>query len=342
MSQFKMDDRIRARMLRLLEEWDLETSDLLTEEGNREYRSLLYAAFASHDEDWLADRLVAYLRKERFQTEEELRAMARERARRAFEAFLMVAKVDLLLEEGKISIPAPRPDDAFRFDPEKDDIQSFLESLNPPPPYRTWVAHWCRALMACRAKGGKGSLRIEKPARPEDVAEVERQLGRELPASLQRTFLEFSAGFEFGWSLPDEPLPPFHIHRGGFCIRLDWLADLEKERKDWVEAVFSDPGDPYHSAWHNKLAVISVNNGDLIGIDLGSADGCVVYMTHDGGEDMQGMVLGMNFDDFMERWSRLGCVGPDGWYLEHFVEGADGINPLGDNANAWRRWFGLE
>jgi hypothetical protein len=49
--------------------------------------------------------------------------------------------------------------------------------------------------------------------------------------------------------------------------------------------VFPNPADPYDCVWHEKLAVLDVPNGDLIAIDLEpSAQGSVVYLSHDGGE----------------------------------------------------------
>ncbi|MCS7286927.1 MAG: SMI1/KNR4 family protein [Anaerolineae bacterium] len=177
----------------------------------------------------------------------------------------------------------------------------------------------------------------------EDVERIESQIGQNLPIGLRKMFLEFSAGIEFGWVLPKGSSPPFSIYSGGFeGIKLAWLTRLEEERQGWIRHVFSDPTDPYSSKWYNKLAIISVINGDMIGIDLGNADGCVVYLSHEGDESLHGMILGRNFSEFMEYWSMLGCVGPEGWEIEPFVEGVQGINPLSVNASVWQKWLGLE
>lgn len=344
MSRFKIDDRTRALMLKHLAESDLRISEPFTEEGKQKYPLLLQMAFANYDEDWLADQFVAYIRRPCSGTEAELRAKARALATEAFEIFMIIATVERMIEDGEIPFPPVERSDIFKFDPVRDDLSSFLEVLNPPQPYRMWVIHWCEVLAACQRMGGDiYSLRIEKPASPEDVEKVENQLGRKLPSSLRKTFLEFSAGFEFEWRLPQESSSPFGIYSGGTGIELAWLARLEEDREGWIRHVFADPTHPYDSIWYNKLAIISVVNGDMIGIDLASADGCVVYLSHDGDEDLHGMILGKNFADFMGHWSKLGCVGPQGWELEHFiVEGAYGINSLSANASIWRKWLGLE
>lgn len=345
MSRFKIDDRTRALILKHLAETNLRISDLFTEKGKAEYPLLLQRAFASHDEEWLAEQLATSgsLRQERFCSEAEIRAKARALAIEVFEEFVLVASLERLLEEGVISLPVHRRDE-IKFDPAEDDLSHFLKNFSPPQPYRIWVVRWCKALVAAQGKGGNAHpLRIEKPASVEDVERMESQIGQNLPISLRKMFLEFSAGIEFGWVLPRESSPPLGIYSGGFeGIKLAWLKGLEDERQGWIRHVFSKPTDPYDSKWYNKLAIISVINGDMIGVDLGNADGCVVYLSHEGDENLHGMILGRNFTEFMEYWSILGCVGPEGWEIEPFVEGDQGINPFGVNASVWRKWFGLE
>lgn len=257
--------------------------------------------------------------------------------------FVARAVLERMLEEGLISLPPAQRKDVLTFDPAKDDMLRFLNSQNLSQPYRIWVARWCKALLACQRMGGNVTpLHIERPATEEEVKEVERQLRQKLPLSLRRTFLEFSSGFYFGWSLWSKVSAPFGVYSGGFeGIKLSWLVDLEEDRQGWIRHVFSDPDNPYDSVWYDKLAIISVYNGDMIAIDQKDADGCVIYLSHDGDEASHGLLLGKNFYEFMEHWSSLGCVGPASWELEHFVD-ADGINSRSVAANSWRQWFGLE
>lgn len=109
MGRFKIDDRTRALMLKHLAEMNLMISDLLTEKGKMEYPLLLQVAFASHDEEWLADQLATggYIKRECFCSEAELRSKSGALAVEVFEMFLMIASFERLLEEGAFSFAYP-------------------------------------------------------------------------------------------------------------------------------------------------------------------------------------------------------------------------------------------
>ncbi len=110
----------------------------------------------------------------------------------------------------------------------------------------------------------------------------------------------------------------------------------------WIERVFPDPEDPYDRIWHGKLSFQDVPNGDQLTLDLGGgSDPSVVYLSHEGDVSL-GMRLGRDFIDFVDRWSLLGCVGPEDWQLENFVAPTGGLDPDSENGRLWRRWFGLE
>jgi hypothetical protein len=99
-----------------------------------------------------------------------------------------------------------------------------------------------------------------------------------------------------------------------------------------------DPDDPYDRVWHGKYPLLRVPNGDLVAVD---ADGQVVYLSHDDGEG-HGYVLGQDVFDFLERWTALGCPGPEDWQWLPFTSGSDqGLDPEGENGRSWRAWFGI-
>lgn len=106
--------------------------------------------------------------------------------------------------------------------------------------------------------------------------------------------------------------------------------------------VFPDVNNEYDSVWHNKLGLMEVGNGDYIAFDLSVPnDPPVVYLSHDDGEG-HGYILGKNFIDFMNRWTRIGCVGCEDWQLLPFIEGAEsGILPDCENAIKWREYLGV-
>lgn len=97
---------------------------------------------------------------------------------------------------------------------------------------------------------------------------------------------------------------------------------------------------PPDCVWHNKLGFMEVGKGDYIAFDLlVPNDPPVVYLSHDDGQG-HGFILGHNFIDFMNRWTRIGCVGREGWQMFPFLEGPNtGIMPDSENAIKWRDYL---
>lgn len=82
----------------------------------------------------------------------------------------------------------------------------------------------------------------------------------------------------------------------------------------------------------------------MIGVDLadGARHGQVVYLCHDDACSVHGRVLGADFVDFITRWSRIGCVGPEGWHLELFFEDGEFAAADSSTVQAWRQWLGMD
>jgi len=199
------------------------------------------------------------------------------------------------------------------------------------------------ALAACAAKGGRCEpLEIGDPADEEELRTVEVQLGRALPRSLRKA-LALSREVRMRWFLPEELSPPAplqEIFSGDCFFSLRELTALEESRQGWVRASFPDEADPYDRVWHEKLPFAAVPNGDLLAIDLRAGDdGPVVYLSHDDGAG-HGRVFGASFEDFLERATLLGCPGNEDFQMMPFL-GEGGLEPWGENAGRWRRWFGL-
>lgn len=349
MGRFKLDQRTRTLMLKHLAENPPRIPDVLTDQGRRLYLDLIRMAFAHYDEEWLSAQLVLQnlLRTSRLKNGQNPEREAYALAVKVFEEFAMVAILEAWLEDHPEALGvSSRQQSDWIFDPQSEaDIERFLAKMDLVEPYSRWIRCWCEVLLACQKRGGDVSqLRIKRPAKEQEVVAVEHTLGRRLPASLRRVFREFSSGFEFNWSLGDKGIssPIDNVSSGGFeRIELGWLIRAEEDRRGWIEAVFNDPHDPYDAVWHNTLLVIFVGNGDYIGIDLQGDDGFVTYLSHEGHDALHGKVLANNFQDFMDRWSLLGCVGPEDWQLEPFMS-QKGLDPMGEIGQVWRRWLGLQ
>lgn len=221
--------------------------------------------------------------------------------------------------------------------------------------YETWVQRWQATLDACRRKGGEADeLVIMPPATPEAVAAVEAEIGQVLPSQFRKTLLEFSAHVEMYWGLEAdwnfglndiESTSEHLFYYRGACV---WDIDALPLWESWRKEAEDDSYDPngtfiFDEKWRNKLALYSVANGDKLAFDLAYGDDApVVYLSHEDGKG-HGYRLGDNFFDFMDRWSLLGCPGPEDWEMMPFLPDAtSGLNTTGENARKWREWFGLD
>jgi hypothetical protein len=218
-----------------------------------------------------------------------------------------------------------------------------------------WPTRWDAITRACElhsatGRGSAGQLNpptfeIAAPATLDEVRRVESVLGVALPLSFRDALCKYSASVNVAWYFPEnlEPPRPFHQIFAGECFwDINRLVDLQRAHRNWIEACFGDPDNPYDAVWHNKMAVAEVGNGDMIAIELGHSERQpVVYLSHDDGEG-HGFWLGADFCDFIERHTQLGCPGLEDWQWLPFTSSATSyLDPFGRNAIAWQEWFGL-
>jgi cell wall assembly regulator SMI1 len=223
-------------------------------------------------------------------------------------------------------------------------------------PVEQWPERWralrsvCEKHMAtdrwAEGRSQPPRFRVGPPASEADLVAVERQLGLRLPSSFRRVLLGYAGSLDIAWQLPDDAVRPTEfrlIFAGGCRWDLLDLPRLQASYREWVTGCFSDAEDPYDRVWHDKLAILTVGTGDMVAIDL-ATPGCepVVFLSHDGSEQ-HGYWLGRDFEDYVDRLSRLGCVGAEDWQWAPFVEDErSGLLVDGDMADRWRAWFWLE
>ena len=202
------------------------------------------------------------------------------------------------------------------------------------------VTRWQETLKAVSRIGGRADpLRVEPPATLDDVLALEQRLGISLPAALRDVLLTFSRRVEFCWFLPEdyqvsEELS--EIFRGGCNWSVESLAQCHEAKQGWIREVFPDRNNEYDAVWHGKLAFQEVGNGDYLAIDVGAdAPNSVIYLSHDDGEG-HGRRLGADFQDFLLRWSRLGCVGAEDWQWMPFAPAGGYLDPNCDLARSFR------
>lgn len=209
-----------------------------------------------------------------------------------------------------------------------------------------WQRRWKAAVRACERRGGTGSVRVGRTLERAQLATIESELGFAIPDSLADLFTRVAADVDVSWRLPEncEPPSPFtELAWGGCAWDARRLPELEGIRRGWVEAVFPDRDDEYDRVWRDKLAILDVANGDLVAVDISRADRApVVYLSHDCGEG-HGRVLGHSVLDFIDRWTLVGCIGPEDWLMKPFLHADEPyLDVLGDTARAWRAWFGVD
>lgn len=204
------------------------------------------------------------------------------------------------------------------------------------------VTRWQRMLDAIERIGGETQpLVVEPPAREKEVQDLERRMGEPVPASLRDVLLTFSRKVDFFWQLPQCKLPQqLGEMTSGDCR---WsLEDLARINVDRNIGVFPDPDDPYDSVWHNKFFFSDIGNGDVWGIDVRPHTfGSVVYLSHDEGEG-HGRHVGADFQDFVFRWTRLGCVGGDDWMWLPFAPNGGYLDPNCDLAVYFRSFLQVD
>ena len=150
------------------------------------------------------------------------------------------------------------------------------------------------------------------------------------------------------WQFPDSvqselPKELHNIFAGECRWSLAGLPELHDTYRSWIQDCFSDPKKPYDRIWHNKFPIGEVGNGDMLAIDIGKPKSQpVVYLSHDDSRE-HGYRLGSDIQDYIDRLTLLGCVGPECWQFSPFLKGPRAfLQTSSKAAKTWRRWFGLE
>ena len=218
-----------------------------------------------------------------------------------------------------------------------------------------WSTRWSALREACvrhvasgRWLAGRGEpprFVVKPPADEKRILEIERCLGTRVPASLRSVLLEYSSAVDIQWQFPERTERPAafrEIFAGECRWDLETLPEIQKTLKGWVDGCFRDASNAYDAIWHNKFAFHEVGNGDMLAIEQGlPGRQPVVYLSHDDGQG-HGYWLGADFEDFVDRHSKIGCVGAEDWQWLPFVDGPKSfLQPDGDSARSWREWFGL-
>lgn len=184
---------------------------------------------------------------------------------------------------------------------------------------------------------------VAPPADQSEIASVERALGITLPDTTRQAFRTIAASVDWSWSKEDSFPSPFdEIFAGDLHWSIVDLPQHEQRRKRWVVEVFPDRDNPYDAVWHDKLAFMTVANGDQLAVDLGKENaGSIVYLSHDDGEG-HGFAMASSLTDLVDRWVPLACPGAEDWQWLPFVPLGEGpVDPTCATASEWTQLLGL-
>lgn len=191
------------------------------------------------------------------------------------------------------------------------------------------------------------SFEIGPSATESSVISVEEEIEQAIPVSFRNVLIGYSSEVRVEWEVPDDErktLPEVlrQIWAGECRWSLESLPSLWTTYQEWLKA-FTDPADKYDGPWQSKFPILEVGNGDIIAIDISQQHKQpVVYLSHEGDDTIHGYWLGRDFEDYVDRLTKLGCVGAEDWQLAPFVSGPRSfLDTEGANAKLWLDWFGI-
>jgi hypothetical protein len=214
---------------------------------------------------------------------------------------------------------------------------------------------------AIRSLGGRSStIEVGPPATNKQLCDVEATLGRPLPPNVRHILGSYASHFRFEWKrdhFASLPHPWKHAQDGRCLWSLQALPALNADLEKWRLGNYGDPSNAYDRHWHHAFAVCATglsdgtssstdwSGGDFFALrDLPPAAHSVIFLSHDGDTENNGRILAPAFDDFLMRWSAIGCVGgATGWAFEYFISDAvGGIEPEGAIAVRFRELLSVQ
>jgi len=177
------------------------------------------------------------------------------------------------------------------------------------------------------------------PAKAAEIERVEEELQRPIPQSFKNVLTTFAKTFALGLEPLNEPLESDGVsfESGELGWSLAGLPELVAEFEEFRNDVYPDADDPYARAWQNKFPVYRFGNDDYLAVDDATQE--VVYLSHDGDTELNGLALGRDFEDFVKRSL---CLAATVDYLPFVDEGTPYLNVDGENACALRKAVGWD
>ncbi len=189
---------------------------------------------------------------------------------------------------------------------------------------------------------GEFGYELDDVATIEEVQKIEEELQVKLPNELKEFFLNFTKDLYFFCPFNNQLQNKMtgelkQIAHASLIISLQHLYNSEMSRRAWIENCYNNPDNPYDKVYYNKLAFMSVGNGDLIAFDLQQKEEPkVVYLSHDD-HQIHGYTLGNSLNEFLDSYLNICLCGLEAWQFESFInDSVSGIVKDSQNAKILR------
>lgn len=183
-----------------------------------------------------------------------------------------------------------------------------------------------------------------EPLTEAHLATLADQFGGPLPAELRQVVEQLGSRGGYWWDAGKRVAFPPELRvatQGGFEWYYDDGSSADDSRAEWAKAFQDLDDEVLRMYWDEAFGVLCAANGDVWAIDTSAnGRGRVIYLDHEGGDD-HGRLLGPDIVTVMNNWARIGCVGPEIWNLEPFLDREKGIDGFGKAAHDFRKTLGL-
>jgi len=174
------------------------------------------------------------------------------------------------------------------------------------------------------------------PANQKEINKIEQQMNMKIPNELKKFFLSESKYAYMNWIIPEDyemPSDIEFIRGGGIEIGLKILPEMNKMHTEIIKKYYNNQNSQYDRSLHNKFVFHTTWSGDFFAIDLDESNfGKVLYLSYEDAP-AHNYILGDSFSEFIDNWTQLGFVGPEGLELLYFIDNnKSGLNPHCRNA----------
>jgi|GEM_PF-2490568 len=186
-------------------------------------------------------------------------------------------------------------------------------------------------------EGVKTDIILSEPCNSSDIDELENKFKIEFSKQLKDIYLNHTSTIKFSWNI-DDNLFGLNCKRG--CVNLlspkeiikkfdDMISIVEEGTINYDELAENEGLKALVEDWPNWIPISKFPNGDYFCIDKDKYENPMIFLEHDvmdGGPNVHGLKIALNFDDLVYKWSKVGFVDIYDW--------TNGINSYGINFNS--------